>query len=64
MGQSRLGLEGGHAVSQEDKSLKETAQVAEELINRALSLDPKNALALHLHIHISEASSPQRCPTD
>jgi hypothetical protein len=45
---------------QKDKSLKETAVVAEELINRALALEPKNALALHLHIHIAEASSPQR----
>lgn len=46
---------------QEDNTLKETATIAEELINRALTLDKKNPLALHLHIHISEASSPQRC---
>ena len=33
----------------------------EELINRALAIDPKQPLALHLHIHIAEESSPQRC---
>ncbi|EIE23263.1 hypothetical protein COCSUDRAFT_47568 [Coccomyxa subellipsoidea C-169] len=45
-----------------DKSLKETATIAEELINQAIALEPMNALALHLHIHIAEASSPQRGP--
>ncbi|BDA50251.1 hypothetical protein COCOBI_15-3800 [Coccomyxa sp. Obi] len=45
-----------------DKTLKETASAAEELINQALAIDPTNALALHLHIHIAEASSPQRGP--
>jgi len=45
---------------QEGNELKETASRAEELINKALIADPKNPLALHLHIHIAEASSPQR----
>ncbi len=45
---------------QADKMLKETATAAEELINQALAIDPTNALALHLYIHIAEASSPQR----
>lgn len=34
--------------------------MAEEMINQALAIDPHNALALHLHVHIAEASSPQR----
>ena len=45
---------------QADKTLKETATAAEEMINQALAIDPTNALALHLHIHVAEASSPQR----
>ncbi len=45
---------------QEGNDLKESASMAEELINRALAADSKNPLALHLHIHIAEASSPQR----
>lgn len=51
---------GGSGLLQKDKSLKETATIAEELINQAIALEPMNALALHLHIHIAEASSPQR----
>lgn len=49
---------------QADKTLKESATAAEELINQALAIDPTNALALHLHIHIAEASSPQRSVQD
>ena len=45
---------------QEGKELRESASQAEELINSALAVDPKNPLALHLHIHIAEASTPQR----
>ena len=45
---------------QEGNELKESATSAEELINRALAVDPRNPLALHLHIHIAEAASPQR----
>ena len=45
---------------QEGNELRETASHAEELINTALTADPKNPLALHLHIHIAEASTPQR----
>lgn len=48
---------------QAGNELKESASIAEELINRALLKDPKNPLALHLHIHIAEASSPQRWAT-
>ena len=42
-------------------TLRGSAAAAEELINQALALDPKQPLALHLHIHIAEAASPQRC---
>ena len=49
---------------QEGNELKESATSAEELINRALAVDPRNPLALHLHIHIAEAASPQRCQPD
>ena len=40
--------------------LKPLARVAEGLIVQALSIDSFNPLALHLHIHIAEASSTQR----
>ena len=50
----------GFWLSQEGNELKESASHAEELINTALAADPKNPLALHLHIHIAEASTPQR----
>lgn len=45
----------------QDGELKESAMAAEELVNRALALDPKQPLALHLHIHVAEEASPQRC---
>ena len=41
-------------------TLRESASAAEELINTALALDPQQPLALHLHIHIAEAASPQQ----
>ncbi|KAK9789960.1 hypothetical protein WJX73_005679 [Symbiochloris irregularis] len=43
-------------------AMKPLAARAEELIDQALSRDPFNPLALHLHIHIAEASSTQRKP--
>jgi hypothetical protein len=45
----------------QDGELKESAMAAEELVNRALALDPQQPLALHLHIHVAEEASPQRC---
>ena len=51
-------------VLQKGNELKESATSAEELINRALAVDPRNPLALHLHIHIAEAASPQRWQPD
>ena len=47
--------------AQDGDTLKGSAMKAEELINQALAIDPANPLALHLHIHIAEAASPQRC---
>lgn len=41
-------------------SLKPLAGVAEGLIDEALKLDPHTPLALHLHIHIAEASSTKK----
>ena len=41
--------------------LRPAAREAERLIEEALRLDPRHALAVHLYIHISEASSPLRC---
>ena len=40
--------------------MKDSAQAAEQLIMKALDLDPDNPLANHLLIHVSEASSPLR----
>ncbi len=46
--------------TQPDGSLAPTAAEAEALIGEALALDAGQPLALHLHIHLAEASSPQR----
>lgn len=35
--------------------LKGAAAAAEELVLKALQLNPRNLLALHLHIHLAEA---------
>lgn len=40
--------------------LRENAAKAEALIAQTLAEEPDNPLALHLHIHISEASNPLR----
>lgn len=39
--------------------MKPLAEVAEGLIDQALSMDSFHPLALHLHVHIAEASSTQ-----
>ena len=41
--------------------LRPSAAKAEMLLVEALKHDANNPLALHLHIHISEASAPNRC---
>jgi len=46
--------------TQADGSLAPTAAEAEGLIGEALALDAVQPLALHLHIHLAEASSPMR----
>ncbi|KAK9835405.1 hypothetical protein WJX81_007635 [Elliptochloris bilobata] len=45
-----------------DGSLKPAAAEAEMLLQDALALDAGQALALHLHVHLSEAASPLRVP--
>lgn len=40
-----------------DGSLRPTAATAEQLILKALKLQPKHPHALHLHVHIAEAGS-------
>ena len=40
--------------------LRENAAKAESLITHTLAGEPDNPLALHLHIHLSEASNPLR----
>ena len=40
--------------------LRPTAAKAEALLGEVLAADPDNPLALHLHIHITEASAPSR----
>eukprot|EP00878_Enallax_costatus_P014401 GHUV01015061.1.p1 GENE.GHUV01015061.1~~GHUV01015061.1.p1 ORF type:complete len:401 (+),score=88.02 GHUV01015061.1:159-1361(+) len=42
----------------QDGSLKPTAATAEQLIRKALAINPKHPHALHLHIHLAEAGSP------
>ena len=46
---------------QADGSLRPTSVEAEALLQEALALDAGQALALHLHVHLSEAASPLRC---
>lgn len=45
----------------QDGVLRPTAMEAERLIEQALGLNPRHPLAIHLYIHLSEASSPLRC---
>ena len=40
--------------------LRPSAAKAEALLGEVLAADPDNPLALHLHIHITEASAPSR----
>ena len=40
--------------------LRDNAAKAEDLIKQTLAQEPDNPLALHLYIHISEASNPLR----
>ncbi len=47
--------------AQADGSLRPTAADAEVLLGEALALDARQALALHLHVHLAEAAAPQRC---
>ena len=47
--------------AQADGSLRPTSAEAEALLQEALALDAGQALALHLHVHLSEAASPLRC---
>lgn len=47
--------------AQADGSLRPTAADAEALLGEALALDARQALALHLHVHLAEAAAPQRC---
>lgn len=49
------------ACVQADGSLRPTSVEAEALLREALALDDGQALALHLHVHLSEAASPLRC---
>ena len=48
----------GHA--QANGTLTWEAKQAEALILEVLRLDPQNALALHLYIHLVEATNPLR----
>ncbi|CAD7699817.1 unnamed protein product [Ostreobium quekettii] len=41
-------------------AMKRSARLAERLLLRVLEMDPDHVLALHLHIHITEASTPGR----
>lgn len=42
--------------------LRPTAAQAEQLLQRALRLDPRHALALHLYVHVAEAGVPGPAP--
>jgi hypothetical protein len=46
---------------QPDGELYPEAKEAEQYVQEALALDPTNALAHHLHIHLSEGSNPTKC---
>lgn len=39
-------------------ALRPEAARAEELLRRALAIDSRHPLALHLHIHVAEAAAP------
>lgn len=45
-----------------DGSLKPNAQTAEQLLAKALHLQPHHTHALHLHIHVAEAGAPVSSP--
>lgn len=49
------------SIPQQNEGLRPTAAEAEGLIKQALQLDPSHPLAIHLYIHIAEASSPIKC---
>jgi Tfp pilus assembly protein PilF len=40
--------------------MRPSAAKAEALIDEALAIDPTHPLAIHLYIHIAEASDPRR----
>ena len=44
----------------QDGSMRASAAKAEALIGDALAIDPAHPLAIHLYIHIAEASDPRR----
>lgn len=43
--------------------LRPTAATAEQLLMKALAINPSHTHALHLHIHLSEAGTPGEAPS-